>query len=195
MRTLPRVSIALAPLAYVAPTKCECASPSHNPPVNFSTSNDVAYIAAMRAEVPDLWTTVDFFSAHPYPFHDAPFSEPLGRAGIENYRAQVKAVGREGDVSFRVAMSETGWRGTDQQMKAASIVAAYNEVWLPDPQVFAVMPFLLTAYNSSPFHTSEVFWVSWAETQNGTTKQHLPQWVATRELRCSLGVGGECALQ
>ena len=71
------------------------------------------------------------------------------------------------------------------------MVAAYKEVYLPDPTVFAVMPFLLTA--------GETFsgwpWAWWNETkqnsQNGSWTR-MPQWEATHDLRCSLGVGGGC---
>jgi hypothetical protein len=190
VRTLPLVAVGLAPIAYAAPTRCECAVPSHNPKVNFSEPNDINYIAAMRAEVPDLWAKADYFSAHTYPFHGQPFASPLGRAGIENYRAQLKAIGRASSASFPVAISETGWFGTDEQMKATNIVAAYREVYVPDPTVFAVMPFLLTTYRTSPLATPERMWVSFAP--NGT-KTRFAQWEATYKLRCSLGLGGVCS--
>ena len=190
VRTLPRVAVALAPFAYVATTKCECTSPGRNPKVNFSAPNDVSYIAAMRAEVPDLWAKADFFTVHTYPFHSLPFANPLGRAGIENYRAQLKAIGRASTASsFPVAITETGWRGPDQQMKATSMVDAYRAVYLPDPQVFAVMPFKLTYNTSNPFASKDWEWMSWAP--NGTKMRTL-QWEATYKLRCSMGVGGKC---
>jgi hypothetical protein len=189
VRTLPLIAVGLAPIAYAAPTRCECAVPGHNPTVNFSQPNDIDYIAAMRAEVPDLWEKADYFSAHTYPFHHQPFSTPLGRAGIENYRTQLKAIGRASTASFPVAISETGWFGTDEQMKAANMVEAYRAVYLADPTVFAVMPFLLTAYSTSPLATPERQWVSWAP--NGT-KMRFAQWEATYKLRCSLGLGGVC---
>ena len=126
VQEVPRVRVAVAPLAYASPARCECTQPGHNPPVNFSVPNDAAFITAMRVEVPDLWTRADYFTAHPYPFGDAAFSTPGGRAGVENYRTELQAVGLNG--TFPVAITETGWRGTDEAEKASSMVAAYKEV-------------------------------------------------------------------
>jgi hypothetical protein len=110
----------------------------------------------MRAEVPDLWAKADYFSAHTYPFHGQPFSNPLGRAGIENYRAQLKAIGGASTASSPVAISETGWSAADEQVKATNMVEAYREVYLPDPTVFAVMPFLLTGPTLSNRHSEDL---------------------------------------
>jgi hypothetical protein len=75
--------------------------------------------------VPDLWAAADYFAAHPYAFGNVPFGEPGGRAGVENYRAELQAVGRP---DLAVAVTETGWAGTDEAAVAASMVAAYQEV-------------------------------------------------------------------
>jgi hypothetical protein len=34
--TLPLIAVGLAPIAYAAPTRCECTSDGHNPKVNYS---------------------------------------------------------------------------------------------------------------------------------------------------------------
>merc|ERR1719356_26050 len=160
VRSLPLVAVGLAPLAYVAPTKCECTLHGRNSKVNYSEPNVISYIAAMRAEVPDLWAKADYFSAHTYPFNGQPFSDPLGRAGIENYRVQLAAIGRASSASFPVAISETGWFRGNEQMKATNMVESYKEVYLADPTVFAVMPFLLTVNSTSPLPTPGWQWVS-----------------------------------
>lgn len=170
-----------------APSKCECTYPPKNPPVNFSEPNDIEFIAAMRAEVPDLWANVDYFTAHPYAFSDMPFNSSLGRAGIKNYITQSRAIGRNLSLTFPVAISETGWKVPDEVVKARSIVEAYQQVFLPDEAVFAVMPFLLTSSKTS--FSSVWNWMNWST--SGVKTRSL-EWEATFQLRCSVGMGGDC---
>jgi hypothetical protein len=188
-KTLPRLKVAVAPLAYAAPVQCECTQPGHNIAPNFSQPNNINYIQSMRNTVPELWANADFFAAHAYPFGNQPFSTPLGRAGILDYQPQLQAIGRNGSIDdFPVVIGKTGWKGPDEQMKADSMVAAYREVFLEDPAVVAVLPFLLAGYDTSTVF-ADFRWVTWFH--NGSYERSL-QWQATRNLRCSLEIGGPC---
>ena len=186
MRPLPRLRLSVAPTAYAAPASCGCDG-SPNPVVNYSTPTDIAYMRAMLNVAPDLYANADFFSSHPYPWSGQPFARPLGRAGCIHYRTQLNASGRP---DLPVAISECGWKGSNESAKAASMVAAYEEEWLPDARVESVMPFLLTASNGSPFADEGWPWLQWME--EGGEPSFAPQYNATRQLRCHLGVGGAC---
>ena len=96
-------------------------------------------------------------------------------------------------------ITEAGWHGHDEVAKAASIVAAFQEEWLPDVRVEAVMPFLLSAIDGSPFVEQGWSWVQWPGGDGGgggggDVAQPRPslQFNATKALRCRLGVGGAC---
>eukprot|EP00937_MAST-01D_sp_MAST-1D-sp2_P005594 g5594.t1 len=185
LRDLPRLRLSAAPTAYAAPASCGCDG-SRDPAVNFSAPTDISYMRTMLAAAPDLYARADFFNSHPYPFAGRPFAAPLGRGGSVHYRAQLDASGRP---DLPVVISECGWKGGNESEKAASIVAAYREEWLEDERVQAVMPFLLTAANGSEFADVGWPWVRWLA--NGGLSV-APQFNATRDLRCQLGVGGAC---
>ena len=152
---------------------------------------------AMLAAAPDLYTHVDFFNSHSYPFNNRALSDPLGRAGVLHYRSQLALTGRPG---LGVVLSETGWRGPNETFKAESIVAAYQQEWLPDPRVEAVLPFLLAANASSPFATQGETWMAWTENGRSSSSSSSAaanpvlslQFNHTRQLRCDLHVGGPC---
>ena len=185
LRALPRLRLSAAPTAYTAPASCGCDG-SPNPPVDFRAATDLSFVASMLAAVPDVYAHADFFNSHSYPFAGAPFSTALGRAGATHYRAQLNASGRP---ALPVMLTETGWEGHNESEKAASIVAAFEQEWLPDARVEAVMPFLLTAANGSSFADRGRPFVQW---EIGGAPSFLPPFNATRQLRCRLGVGGAC---
>lgn len=195
LRTLPRLLLSASPTAFTSHATHPCAaSSSPAGPVDWSTPTDVSFMEAMLRAVPDLYQQVDFFNAHSYPFGGAPFSSPLGRAGAVHYRTQVNATGRP---ALPVLLTEVGWFGHDEAAKSASITAAFQEEWLPDARVAAVMPFLLSATVGSPFAEKGSTWVQWPATLAGggdVAQQPRPslQFNATRALRCRLGVGGAC---
>ena len=83
LRPLPRLRLSPAPTAYTAPPSCSCAG-SSNPAPDWRVPTDIAFMRAMLAAAPDLYAQADFFNSHSYPFHGAPFSEPLGRAGTRH---------------------------------------------------------------------------------------------------------------
>jgi hypothetical protein len=185
LRALPRLRLSAAPTAYTAPASCGCDG-SPNPHVDFDAATDLSFMASMLAAVPDVYAHADFFNSHSYPFAGAPFGTALGRAGATHYRAQLNASGRP---ALPVMLTETGWEGHNESEKAASIVAAFAQEWLPDARVEAVMPFLLTAANSSSFADRGRPFVQW---EVGGAPSFLPPFNATRQLRCRLGVGGAC---
>ena len=80
----------------------------------------------------------------------------------------------------------------DEAEKAASVVAALQEEWLPDARVAGVMPFLLTSDNLAYVEKFFVEW-AWVSWGGGASKPSATQqFNATRALRCRLGVGGVC---
>ena len=50
-------------------------------------------------------------------------------------------------------ITETGWEGHNESAKATSMVAAYEEEWLPDRRVEAVIPFLLRCASATRCHS------------------------------------------
>ena len=192
LRPLPRLLLSPAPTAYTSPATYPCLlnKTGKLSPVDFSTPTDIAFMQQMLRAVPNLYAHADFFNSHSYPFHGQPFSTPLGRAGAVHYRTQLNATG--GYPSLPVLISETGWRMPDEAEKAASVVAALQEEWLPDARVAGVMPFLLTSDNLAYVEKFFVEW-AWVSWGGGASKPSATQqFNATRALRCRLGVGGVC---
>eukprot|EP00756_Hemistasia_phaeocysticola_P002892 Hpha_TRINITY_DN11950_c0_g2::TRINITY_DN11950_c0_g2_i1::g.20469::m.20469 len=185
LRPLPRLLLSPAATAYTSPAKYPCNQNKNgtHTPVDYSKPTDIAFMKQMLRAVPDLYAHADFFNSHSYPFHAQPFSTPLGRAGSVHYRTQVNATGRP---SLPVLITETGWSLANETEKAVSIVAAFQQEWLPDPQVVGVLPFLL-ASDTTTF--AKWLWVLWNSTTAPSPSQ---QYNATRALRCRLGVGGMC---
>ena len=99
-------------------------------------------------------------------------NHPVGRAGAVHYRTQLNATGRP---SLPVLISEAGWKGHDEAAKAASIVAALQEEWLPDPRVEGVTPFLLADESASVFAKAGWLWILWPNTP---TLQYANQLIA-----------------
>jgi hypothetical protein len=192
LRQLPRLRLSAAPTAYASPLLYPClgnTNGSHSP-VNYSQPNDIAFMRQMLSAVPDLYSHVDFFNSHPYPFGDRPFSEPLGRAGAVHYRDQLLETGYP---SLPVLISEAGWKGHDELSKATSIVAAFEEEWLPDSRVEGVTPFLLSAGGNTSYFANEGWdWVLWPNTSAPAPTTLTMQYNSTRSLRCRIGVGGAC---
>jgi hypothetical protein len=190
LRPLPRLLLSPAPTAYTNPATYPCLGNKTGKlgPVDFSIPTDIAFMERMLRAAPDLYAHVDFFNSHSYPFQDQPFSTPLGRAGAVHYRAQLNATGRP---SLPVLITETGWRMHDAEEKAASMLGALQDEWLPDSRVAGVMPFLLTSDN---LEYVEKFWVLWDSPTGGVGARPsaTQQYNATRRLRCRLNMGGWC---
>eukprot|EP01045_Picozoa_sp_COSAG04_P001707 COSAG04_NODE_57_length_30587_cov_86.784632_31_plen_486_part_00 len=107
-------------------------------------------------------SAVDWLSSHSYPYSGEPFGTDRATRGLTYYRNESHAVGRGS--TFPVILTETGWRQTTGPMDAAAdgagatpplpaptdgaqqadwTVLAYQKIWLRDPQIRAVCPFLL----------------------------------------------------
>ena len=70
-----------------------------------------------------------------------------------HYRAQLNASGHP---ALPVLITETGWEGHNESAKATSMVAAYEEEWLPDRRVEAVIPFLLRCASVTRCHSQSL---------------------------------------
>ena len=183
LRGLPGLLLSPPPVTRVAPMRYPCADNPGGRVSGYQMGYD--FIRAMVRAAPRLYADADFFNAHPYPVHNAPFPAPEGRAGATSYRAQLNATGNP---SLPVLITECGWSGANETEKAASFVAAMQSEWLPDARVKAVMPFLLTGAGGQ---WTRVGW-DWVmmPAAAGVPPSATLQYNATRALRCRLGVGG-----
>ena len=92
-------------------------------------------------------------ASHSYPnpgFVGSPYN--IGRGTIHTYQWEKDLLSRLGLKDLPVFITETGWDGSriSEGAAANNILAAYQNVWLPDSRVVAVTPFVLN-YQSEPF--------------------------------------------
>jgi len=135
---------------------------------NISTSNTTQHIDGfefmklMNDAVPGIFDKLDAWASHPYPqpnFSGSPYD--TGRMGIRAYESELDYLKNEIGVkkNLPVFITETGWahaegESYDNSFLTDDIVAkyfkiAYEEFWLKDDRVRAVMPF--TVIYDSPF--------------------------------------------
>ena len=149
-----------------------------------STSLD--FIAAMRSAVPSAVSSLDAWASHAYPASGRGygFFPPYASAGVglRYFRDELAAAGR----ALPVLVTETGWSvrrdggGANTRDEVATwTVQAYGDVWLADPEVRAVMPFMLRDAAWEDFA-----WVS-------ASGSEYPVYRAVRALRCGR-VAGRC---
>lgn len=149
-----------------------------------STSLD--FIRAMNAAVPMVFASVDAFGSHAYPASGRGygFFPPYASAGVglRYYNDELAAVGR----TLPVLITETGWSvqrdggGTNSRDDIAAWTRqAWQDVWLVDPNVRAVMPFML----------QDAAWENFAWVSSAGTP--YPVYSATRALRCTR-IAGRC---
>lgn len=96
---------------------------------------------------------VDAIASHSYPnpgFVGSPYD--LGRTSIRGYQYEIAWYEDLMQKTLPVYITETGWNSYQlgQDTTASYFIAAFNDVWLPDPRVKAVTPFLLN-YQGEPF--------------------------------------------
>jgi len=142
------------------------------------TVDSFYYMKKMNEAVPGIFEKLDAWAAHPYPqpnFSGHPLSS--GRWSIRAYEDELNYLknnlGLKKDLP--VFITETGWAhkenaGTDRNFLSEEIVAeyykyAFEQIWLKDPKVRAVMPFTIK-YNSPFDHFS---WIK--EDYKSTYKQ------------------------
>ena len=143
LRDLPGLRLMAAPVASQGPAFCECRWAAGS----FGLLNGTAFIARMLEAVPDLYATADDFGSHPYPACQEPFEEPCAGGWLADYKAQyalaLHSWGGAARGRFPIFISETGWQSPKNETeKAQWMCDAYTKLWLPDPLVDGVTPFL-----------------------------------------------------
>lgn len=121
-----------------------------------------AFMSAMDAEVPGIFSRLDGWASHPYPqpnFSGSPYAE--GRWSIRAYEDELAYLKNTLGVTkeLPVFITETGWAHAEGEIYNSSfytaeqiadyMVIAFEEVWLPDERVAAVTPF--TIWYEPPF--------------------------------------------
>lgn len=129
---------------------------------NISTSTNGTYMDAfeymrrMDEAVPDVFKRLDGWASHPYPqpeFSGSPAD--TGRWSIKAYEDELKFLQTQLDIDkeLPVFITETGWvhaggenyNGSylDDKVVAEYFKLAFEDVWLKDARVVAVMPFTI----------------------------------------------------
>lgn len=126
------------------------------------------------------------------PVHEQPFdpSQP-NPYGVISYQPLCKLIRahrqRNGPAKpLPIVVGETGWHTTNQSLKAQSFVAALQNVFFEDPDVVAVLPYLLAGFEEL---NQRKVWVQWKAGDTKPAVRH-PVYLATKALRCSQNVGG-----
>ncbi len=143
------------------------------------TMDTYRYWQIMNQAVPQIFNRLDVWSSHPYPnpgFIGKPTDQ--GRRSIVGYRWEITTLKNSFGVTkdLPVFITETGWPRNNSKLgtKSSSFydpetVAEYTEaalgIWLADPQIQAITPFVLN-YHAPPL---DVF--SWLD-QEGRDHPH-----------------------
>jgi hypothetical protein len=203
LQAVPGLSVALTPIApigYAARSCCHNTSECHRVAANVSdcdcpgsasvTLTSLEFGKLLLLAVPTLYDTVDWFSSHAYPCAppgcglngdprpgtngwNAPFEVALPWLVV--YRNETREAGRP---TLPVIVTETGWCGDFcTEADRAEWTAAAWRVWVADPQIVAVCPFLLEGRQWWP---KGFPWIA----ADGATR--LPVFNATVALRCQL---------
>ncbi len=141
-----RIKVLNGALAPGGVNSCDC-STQNGPPGTLST----AFLGYMKSAVPGVFDKIDDFASHSYPasgegygfFCD--YSQAM--TGLTFYKKELAAIGKP---NMKVIMTETGWpiqwpnapTWTRDQV-ADFTVSAYQNVWLTEPGILAVTPFIL----------------------------------------------------
>jgi len=178
-----RIRVINGGLAPGGARRCRCGSDDFEAGV---TAAD--FLREMRAEVPDVFDRLDGLATHSYPAEGEGwgFFVPYDRAGpgLRYYERELEIVGRD----LPVLITETGWcvpgsrcaapSGSREDV-AAWTVRAYEELWLVDDRIHAVMPFMLRDAGWEDF--------AWVAAGGGPH----PVYDRVRALRCST-IPGRC---
>ncbi len=145
-----------------------------NGALNISASDGGGYMDAlefmrkMDAAEPGVFSKLDGWASHSYPqpnFSGDPYTK--GRWGIRAYEVELAFLETELNVSkeLPVFITETGWAHAEGDVYNASFLpvqtvgenfaTAYEDIWLKDDRVVAVMPFTIR-YNPPYDHFSWV---------------------------------------
>jgi hypothetical protein len=176
---LPRLRLGLAGLGTIGAESCTCDWPANST----GAENATYFVQRMISSVPSVFGNVTDFYAHPYPACQEPFGSWCARGWLAAYRdayepardawAPFQAPGSR----FPIVISETGWQSPNNETgKAAWMLEALQELWAPDADVDAVLPFLLAGGFWDPLGFP---WTLW----NGSTLTTLqPQYLAVQAL-------------
>lgn len=172
----PRIRVMNAGLAPGGAASCQCGGDGGEPGVT-----SLAFLTEMKAAVPDVFARIDGFASHAYPAQGEGwgFFVPYDQAGpgLHWFTRELEIVAH----ALPVFLTETGWTtgaGATRAQIADWTVAAYRDVWLPDPRIAAVMPFMLRDPAWDAF--------GWAS----PTGTHYPVYDAVRAVRCETIPGG-----
>ena len=179
------------PIANWQNTACAC---DGGAPLG-SGQPGLVFLRAMQAAVPELYSKVDWFSSHAYPYSASPWGTDKATRGLTYYRSETQVIGRgavgitavpaRARVPVPVIITETGWRrdatrGIGDAQVANWTSLAYTTMWVPDSQVLGVTPFLLAGK----------FWegLGWPWVTVGGDGVLVPRQVYTdtRALRCRI---------
>jgi len=192
LNEIPRIKVAISPIAPIGRQVNQCCPNATCPGSDDISLTSMDFMRMMLAAVPDLWARVDWLSAHSYPCSqpgcglsdgthaparpctgwNTPYNE--SQAWLTSYRNESAVAGVAGKP---VIITETGWCRDccSEQDRADWTVAAFKELWLPDPQVIAVTPFLLAG---AQWEKKGFVWML----SNGTK---LPVYTAVQQLRAA----------
>lgn len=149
--------------------------------------SEIGYLKRMNAAVPGIFKKLDGWAVHTYPhpnYKGKPADRRIGRetafeAGrntIRSYQFELRLLKRDYGVALPVFITETGWphregktahpEWYDAETVAKYYAEAFKDIFLPDPRVVAVTPFILRRDDFDNF------------TFVSSTGEKFPQWFA-----------------
>lgn len=180
---LPGVRTAMAAVAGTGFSSCECAWNGRHSPQD---TNGTAFTAAMLAAVPGAYSGADFFTVHPYPgCGDMPFDSWCARGWLAAYRELYALAlpswrrGASHTGTWPILISETGWQAPGNESGKAQWMVQALELFAADPDVVAVLPFLL----AGNFWSSQGWpWTLWSNATPARVEALQPQFLAVQAL-------------
>lgn len=178
----PRIRVLNGALAPGGVTSCDCAT-QNGSPGTLST----AFLGYMQSAVPGVFDKIDAFASHSYPASGegygffAPYAQAM--PGLVFFKKELAAIGKP---NMKVILTETGWTiqsdaGTWTRDQVADwTVQAYQNVWLTEPNILGVTPFILR----------DASWDKFAWTQTDGTP--YPVYTKVRAYRCSAPGAQNC---
>mgnify|MGYP005835681661 CR=1 FL=1 len=126
-----------------------------------TTMDSFQFILAMNDHIPGIFSKLDGWASHPYPqpnFSGSPYAS--GRNSIRAYEDELAFLESLGvSKKLPVFITETGWAHAEGEVYNPSFLPAsevaqnfkiaYEEFWLADDRVVAIMPF--TIWYGAPF--------------------------------------------
>lgn len=154
------------------PTKINCVRTDLG--VDSCYLSEIGYLERMNKAVPGIFKKLDGWAAHTYPhpgYRGRPTDTRVGRetafeAGrntMRSYQFELRLLQKYGVSNIPVFITETGWphkqgktehkEWYDEKVVAQYYKQAFQNIFLPDPRVVAVTPFILKndAYDNFAF--------------------------------------------